>query len=67
MLRRISPETAHCFEKAAECDRLAAEVPLSETREFYGRLGAAWRLLAENRQFVDRLSDFLIVNRGPPH
>ncbi len=59
MLRRSTPAVEHCQKRASECEHLADLATDAQTKSDYLRLAAAWRQLAEQREFTDRMDSFL--------
>ena len=59
MLHRTSSAVVHCLERASECERLAEKAFDPDARARFVRIAGQWRLLAENRQYLDRMEAYL--------
>jgi hypothetical protein len=49
----------YCLERAAECERLAAQVKHSQAKANYQRIARNWRSLSDQQQNIDRFERFL--------
>jgi|SRR5262245_21730938 hypothetical protein len=63
MLRRNTVAVEYCFNRAAECEKLAELAPDRSTRVRYRQLAAAWLRLARNAQFTERLEAHLAAEK----
>ncbi len=59
MLNRLSPAIQHCEMRATECERLANLASDVAGRNSYLKLAASWRKLAESRDFVAKMEQYL--------
>jgi len=57
MLDRMSAQ--YCLDKAAECDRKALEARDPDATKTFELIAAKWRLAAANRDFTNKVEDFL--------
>jgi hypothetical protein len=59
MLQNTNPAVVYCLERAAECERLAAQVKHSQVKANYQRIARNWRSLSDQQQNIDRFERFL--------
>jgi len=59
MLLRQTPAVSHCENRAAEAEQFAELAPDSGTKRRYRLLARAWRRLARNAEFTERLDAML--------
>ena len=59
MLRRRTPAVSHCLNRAAAAKHLAARTRDSYAKKRYEQLAQAWRHLARNAEFTEKLDAML--------
>jgi hypothetical protein len=59
MLYSAGSAVVHCLQRASECERLAERAVDPAARDRFVRIAEHWRLLAENRQYLERMEAFL--------
>ena len=63
MLRRRTPAVEYCLKRAAEAEHLAALAQDLDTKTAYRKLAHAWRRLAQDPGFTERLDTTFSVKK----
>ena len=59
MLHSTGSAVVHCLERASECERLAEKAIDPDARDRFARIAEHWRVLAEHRQYLERMEAYL--------